>query len=83
MLLQSISISRYPPSDTARTYAHTHNSRCTSALFPSQTIQSQYTNKHMSLTATHFHSTVQQPHAAPNLYSQQTTDCLLTAEPCV
>jgi len=34
-----------PPSDTAHTNAHTHNSHYTSAQFPSQTIQSLYTNK--------------------------------------
>jgi hypothetical protein len=50
------------------THKHTHNSHCTSVLFPSQTIQSLYTNKHMSLTATYCHSTLQQPHA-PNWYS--------------
>ena len=74
MFFQFISVSCYPPSDTAGTNAHTHNSHCTSALLTSQTIQSIYTNKHMSLTATHSHSTLQQPHA-PNWCSlQQSAD---------
>jgi len=63
MFFQFISVSCYPPSDTAGTNTRTHNSRCTSALFTSQKIQSLYTNKHMSLTATYSHSTLQQPHA--------------------
>ena len=40
----------HPPILLAPT--HTHNSHCTSALFPSQTIQSLYTDKHIVGTPT-------------------------------
>jgi len=69
------------PSDTAGTNTRTHNSRCTSALFPSQTIQSLYTNKHV----TDSHTFPQHTAAATciKMVFIENRDSLLTAEHCV
>jgi hypothetical protein len=61
---QFISISCYPPSDTARPHQCTHITVAALQLYSLHKQFNHCTLKNMSLTATHFHSTLQQAHAA-------------------
>jgi hypothetical protein len=61
-----------PPSDTAHTNAHKHNSHYTSALLPSQTIQSLYTNKEPHITTEHCSSHMQHQTC---IHNKQQTVC--------